>query len=133
MTSHDPTGAPVGVRPAPGAAADGARRLRWVASGSFALAPGDRVAVLEGDTEWLGEVAVPPERLVEWPALDGLPVVTRRLTDAEWPGAPVTDGHRLLVSLGLPSEVLARGGAASALRLGPAGPGSGAGESAQHE
>jgi hypothetical protein len=66
------------------------------------------MAVREGAHEWLGEVMVPSERLVEWPALDGLPVVTRRATAAEWPAEPATDGRRLLESLGLPPELLVR-------------------------
>jgi hypothetical protein len=88
-----------------------AERLRWVAPGRFTLAIGDRVVVVEHGREWLGEVVVPPERLVEWPELTDLPVVARRATDAEWPDAPVTDGRRLLDTLGLPPELLARRGA----------------------
>ena len=139
MTQHEPGAgqvearrAPVGVRPAPGAPGHETRRLRWVMPGSFAVAPGDRVAVREGDAEWLGEVMVPPERLVEWPALGRLPEIARRATDAEWPSAPATDGRRLLASLGLPSGLLARG--PSSARGGrAAGSSGGAGESAQHE
>jgi hypothetical protein len=86
-------------------------RLRWVAPGRFTLALGDRVVVVEHDREWLGEVVVPPERLVEWPELTDLPVVARRATDAEWPDVPVTDGRRLLDSLGLPPKLSARRGA----------------------
>jgi hypothetical protein len=133
VTQPEPEAVPAGVRPAPGSPGDAARRLRWVAPGAFTLALGDRVAVREGDLEWLGEVAVLPERLVEWPALDGLPVVTRRATDAEWPILPATDGRRLLESLGLPPALLVRGGPSSARGARAAGPGGGAGESAQHE
>jgi hypothetical protein len=82
--------------------------LRWVAPGPFTLAAGDRVAVVEHGREWLGEVVVPPDRLVEWPELTDLPVVARRATDAEWPDPPVTDGRRLLDTLGLPPELLDR-------------------------
>lgn len=108
LTSPGGTRAPVGIRPAPGSPGHETRRLRWVMPGPFALAFGDRVAVCEGDREWLGEVAVPPDRLVEWPALDGLPVVSRRASDAEWPSAPATEGRRLLESLSLSPELLAR-------------------------
>lgn len=83
-------------------------RLRWVQQGPFALALGDRVAVREDDGEWLGEVVVPPERVVEWSELTDLPVIARRATDAEWPAPPVTAGRRLLDSLGLPPELLTR-------------------------
>jgi hypothetical protein len=82
--------------------------LRWVAPGQLTLAIGDRVAVVERGREWLGEVVVPPGRLVEWPALTNLPVVARRVADAEWPDPPVTDGRRLLDTLGLPPELLDR-------------------------
>src|SRR5688572_3299370 len=60
---------PGGVRsPVPG-------HLRWVETGPFELHLGDRVAVREHDGEWLGEVVVPPERLVEWTEQTELPVV----------------------------------------------------------
>ena len=102
MTELDRGAAPAGIR----SAVTG--RLRWVEPGTFALAIGDRVAVREDDGEWLGEVVVPPDRLVEWSELAGLPVVVRRAADDEWPAPPVTDGRRLLDSLGLPPELLAR-------------------------
>ena len=81
--------------------------LRWVSSGPFELAFGDRVAVRERDGEWLGEVVVPSARLVEWPVQEGLPVVSRRVPDDEWPGPPSTTGSALLESLALPPELLA--------------------------
>jgi hypothetical protein len=96
--------APAGVRPAPGSHGGTAGRLRWVATGGLPLALGDRVAVLDDGREWLGEVVVPPDRLVEWMEPEGLPVVGRRVPDAEWPTTPATDGRRLLESLGLPPE-----------------------------
>ena len=103
--------APAGVRPV-----GGGGRLRWVEPGAFELAIGDRVAVREDDEAWLGEVVVPPDRLVEWPApeLSRMPVVVRRAADDEWPAPPGTDGRRLLDSLGLPPDVLARPRAGSA-------------------
>jgi hypothetical protein len=130
--------APVGVRPSPGSLEGDAGRLRWVDPGSLTLSFGDRVAVGDGagdgGREWLGEVVIPPERLVEWPAnLSGLPVVVRRASDAEWPSLPTTDGRRLLDSLGLPSALLVRGGPPSALGPRSANPGRGAGVPAQHE
>ena len=75
---------------------------------------------------------MPPERLVEWPELTDLPVVARRATDAEWPDAPVTDGRRLLDSLGLPPELLARRGS---LASGPfvARPSPSSGEAAEDQ
>jgi len=133
VTQPEPGMAPVGVRPASGTPDTEPTRLRWVASGPFVLALGDRVAVQEDDLEWLGVVTVPAERLVEWPALDGLPMVTRRVSDAEWPSAPATDGRRLLESLGLPSALLARDGPSSARGAGAAGPSGGPGDSTQHE
>jgi hypothetical protein len=130
VTGREPGQAPAGVRPAHASTDTGATHLRWVEPGSFTLSLGDRVAVLEAGAEWLGEVVVPPERLVEWPELERLPVVTRRVLDAEWPSAPAGDGRRLLESLPLPPELLARARPGS----GPtsAGPGGGAGEAAEH-
>jgi hypothetical protein len=91
--------------------------------------------VREGDgLEWLGEVVVPPARLVEWPPdLGGLPVIVRRASDAEWPSPPATDGRRLLDSLGLPPALLVRGGSPSDLRARSTSPSGGASEPAQHE
>jgi hypothetical protein len=114
--------APAGIRPAPGSplgAVGAAGRLRWVDPGDLALAPGDRVAILQDGQEWLGEVVVPPERLVEWDDLEGLPVVSRPVPDTEWPSAPPTDGRRLLDSLGLPPELLERTRPPSAPRTVP--------------
>jgi hypothetical protein len=102
-------------------------QLRWVEPGSFELHLGDRVAVRAHDGEWLGEVVVPPQRLVEWTEQADLPVVVRRVADAEWPAPPVTDGRRLLDSLGLAPDLLARprpGSASAPLVLGTgSGPG----------
>jgi len=133
VTARTPGPAPAGVRPALAESGARASRLRWVEPGPFALAMGDRVAVREGDAEWLGEVVVPPERLMEWPELETLPVVSRRVPDAEWPAAPAGDGRRLLESLALPPELLARTPPASAARSELAGPGLGAGEPAEHQ
>ena len=113
MSATDRGPAPAAVRPVivqadaagPGT---GEGPLRWVEPGAFELAIGDRVAVRSQGGEWLGEVVVPPERLVEWPDLPDLPVVARRATAEEWPRPPVTDGRRLLDSLGLPPELLVR-------------------------
>ena len=105
----EPRSTPVGIRPA-----DAERRrsgpIVWVQAGAFDLALGDRVAVFEACHEWLGEVVVPADRLVEWPEPDPdqAPVVARRATADEWPEPPVTDGRRLLDSLRLSLELLAR-------------------------
>jgi hypothetical protein len=124
--------APAGVRPVISGSersGPGARtgRLRWVEPGPFELAIGDRVAVRENDAEWLGEVVVPPERLVEWPDLMNLPVVARRVADSEWLRPPIRDGRRLLESLALPPELLARqrSGSASGPLVPRSGPGPG--------
>ena len=100
----------VGVRPA-----DADRRranpIVWAVSGALdGLAFGDRVTVLQAGHEWLGEVVVPADRLVEWPdsAPEQPPIVVRRATEDDWPEPPVTDGRRLLDSLGLPRELLVR-------------------------
>jgi hypothetical protein len=106
MSAPHPDGAPVGVRPATGVAGANPGQVRWVAPGSFALAPGDRVLVQEHGAEWLAEVVVAPERLVEWPELAPLPTVIRRALPAEWPATAPTDGRRLLESLGLPPDLL---------------------------
>lgn len=106
MSAHDPHDAPVGVRPAPGGAGGSQDRVRWVEPGRFVLAQGDRVLVQEHGAEWLAEVVVAPERLVEWPELASLPTILRRALPAEWPAAAPTDGRRLLESLGLPPDVL---------------------------
>jgi hypothetical protein len=110
-------GAPVGVRAAIAATSGTARPLRWVQPGAYALTLGDRVAVrdAEGDssTEWLGTVVIPSAQLLEWPApevISGWPVVVRRATADEWPAGTVTDGSRLLESLGLPPSRLRRPG-----------------------
>jgi hypothetical protein len=64
------------------------------------------VAVFEDGSEWLGEVTVAPERLLEWPDdLGALPVVSRRAGPAEWPDRAPTAGRRLLESLALPAEL----------------------------
>lgn len=100
----------VGIRPA-SAERRRARSIVWALTGDLDLALGDRVSVLVPCYEWLGEVVVPPERLVEWPdafATGQMPVVMRRATDDEWPAPQVTAGRRLLDSLGLPPELLAR-------------------------
>lgn len=107
--------APVGIRPV-SAERRRQRPIVWASPGRFDLKIGDRVSVLVPCYEWLGEVVVPPDRLVEWPG-DGprqAPVVMRRATDDEWPEPPLTAGRRLLDSLGLPSELLARPGPGSA-------------------
>jgi hypothetical protein len=111
----------------------GVRRLRWVWPGPFELGMGDRVAVREHDAEWLGEVVVPPGRLVEWPELSGLPVVTRRVADAEWPSPPVTAGRRLLDSLALPPELLVRQVSGSTTVPLIADASAGAGDPAEHD
>jgi hypothetical protein len=118
LASRGSGAAPVGVRPAPSSPPDSSGRLRWVDPGPLTLGFGDRVAVRDADgSEWLGEVVIPPERLVEWPAdLGRLPVVTRRASDAEWPSPPSTEGRRLLDALGLPPALLVRGGSPSELR-----------------
>lgn len=99
----------VGVRPAD---ADQRRAspIVWAQPGALDLAFGDRVTVLQSGQEWLGEVVVPADRLVEWPRpfSDQLPIVSRRATDDDWPEPPVTDGRRLLDSLGLSRELLVR-------------------------
>ena len=99
----------VGVRPAD---ADQRRAspIVWALPGALDLAFGDRVAVFQTGHEWLGEVVVPADRLVEWPgpAADQPPIVVRRATEDDWPESPVTDGRRLLDSLGLPRELLVR-------------------------
>lgn len=116
--AEDPL-APAGVRPAPGHRAEGTvhagtRSLCWVQPGPFALEQGDRVVVREGDAEWVGEVVVPPNRLIEWPMPGewphpaARPVIVRRAADEAWPVPPVTAGRRLLESLALPPELLAR-------------------------
>jgi hypothetical protein len=135
VTQPDPDKAPAGIRPAPGSRPDGSERLRWVDPGPLTLTFGDRVVVRDaGGSEWLGEVAVPPARLVEWPAdLDRLPVVTRRASDTEWPSPPTTEGRRLLDSLGLPPALLVRGGSASDLRVRPTSSSGGPREPAQDE
>jgi hypothetical protein len=126
--------APAGVRPVISAAeGSGPGRLRWVSPGPFELAIGDRVAVRENDAEWLGEVVVPPERLVEWPDLTDLPVVVRRVADTEWPTPPVTDGRRLLESLALSPELLARRQPGSVSGPLVARPGSGPGDATEDE
>lgn len=113
MSTPGAGAAPAGVRQVTSGSvgsglAAGVGRLRWVAAGPFELAPGDRVAVRENDREWLGEVVVPPERLVEWLEQTELPVAERRVADAEWPNPPVTEGRRLLESLNLAPKLLAR-------------------------
>ena len=104
MSESRTPGAPVGIRTV---TVDGAGRLVWVAPGSFELKPGDRVAAQTDDREFLGEVVVPARQLREWPALTGLPVVVRRLDDAERPPAPARAGRQLLEALGLPADLLA--------------------------
>jgi hypothetical protein len=108
VTGHESGAAPVGVRPAPDGGGGSPRRLRWVEAGPLTLSQGEQVAGREDGGEWLAEVVVPAESLVEWPALTDLPVVTRRVAAAEWPGIQVTDGRRLLESLALPPGLLAR-------------------------
>jgi hypothetical protein len=104
-------GAPrVGIRPA-GAERQRATPIAWALVGKLDLALGDRVSVLVPCYEWDGEVVVPPDRLVEWPAsfaTGQVPVVMRRVADDDWPDPPVTEGRRLLDSLGLPPDVLPR-------------------------
>jgi hypothetical protein len=113
--SGDVGSAPVGIRPA-----DAERRrtspIVWARPGKFDLVLGDRVVVLQPCHEWLGEVVVPADRLVEWPGPGPreVPVIVRRVAEDEWPEPPVTDGRRLLDSLGLPRELLARSGPGSA-------------------
>lgn len=109
MSGRDPAVAPVGVRPAPGSTGDSQCEVRWVEPGSFALAHGDRVLIQENGAEWLAEVVVAPERLVEWPDLAPLPTVIRRALPTEWPAVAPTDGRRLLESLGLPPDLLSLG------------------------
>lgn len=94
--------APAGVRPTDGTP------LRWVQPGLFALQYGDRVVVHDGDADWLGVVVIPPEQLLEWTDPASLPVVARLAEDADWPAAPVRAGRRLLESLALAPELLAR-------------------------
>jgi hypothetical protein len=126
-----PGTAPAGVRRVAQESGIRSGRLCWVVPGSFELAVGDRVAVRDGAEEWLGEVTVPPERLVEWPELGALPVITRRVSAAEWPSATIGDGCRLLESLGLSPELLARRQPRSASGL--ASPELGASEAAKDE
>jgi hypothetical protein len=135
LTSRESGTAPVGIRPASGSTLTSSGRLRWVDPGPLTLTFGDRVVVRDaGGSEWLGEVAVPPARLVEWPAdLDRLPVVTRRASDTEWPSPPTTEGRRLLDALGLPPALLVRGGSASDLRARPTSSSGGPREPAQDE
>ena len=115
---RDPEVAPVGVRPVSGSPDGTSTRLRWVEPGQIALALGDRVVVRDADAEWLGEVVVTADRLVEWPDLDDLPVVSRREADDEWPRPAATDGGRLLESLGLSPEMLRPSGTSSATGTG---------------
>lgn len=99
--------APVGVRPVVRETGIRDARMRWVRSGPFELSFGDRVAVRDGDDEWLGEVVLPSARLVEWPALEDLPEVSRRVPDVEWPNPPPAAGRQVLEALALPPELLA--------------------------
>jgi hypothetical protein len=124
VSAVQPGPPPAGIRPIERAPDDtGAGRLRWVTAGSLVLELGDRVVVRERDREWLGEVVVPPDRLVEWPEQDGLPIVVRRASAAEWPVDPAQDGTRLLESLALPPELLVRRRPDSAAESGLPGPG----------
>ena len=91
----------VGIRPV-SAERRRARPIVWALTGGLDLALGDRVSVLVPCYEWLGEVVVLSNRLLEWPELTDLPVVMRRVADDEWPSPSVTEGRRLLESLGLP-------------------------------
>jgi hypothetical protein len=101
--------APVGIRPVD-AERRRARPIVWARPGTFELALGDRVAVLQSCYEWLGEVVIPPDRLVEWPdpGPSQVPVVVRRAMDDEWPAPPLTAGRRLLDSLRVPPALLDR-------------------------
>ena len=91
--------------------------IYWKLTGDLDLALGDRVSVQTPGDEWLGEVVVPPDRLIEVPdtfATGQPPIVMRRADDGEWPDPPETEGRRLLDSLGLPPDAMGRSGGASA-------------------
>lgn len=110
--------------------------ILWALPGDLDLALGDRVSVLVPCHELLGEVVVPPAQIVELPdsfASGQVPVVMRRATVAEWPAPPVTAGRRLLDSLGLAPDLLARPrpGSASGPLVARAAPGPG--EAAEDE
>ena len=94
------TGRPVGVRAAgqPGAA------LRWADPGDLALDVGDRVVLRDQDREWLAEVTVSADRIVEVPPLDNVPRVVRLADPAEWPATTPRAGLALLRSLDLPAR-----------------------------
>ena len=129
--ADEPVRAPVGVRAAIAEAGGSVRPLRWVQPGEFVLAAGDLVAVREADRqhaamregadahdgprvgqpEWLGAVVIPADRLLAWPAAEvgaTWPVVVRRAAPGDMPPRTVTDGSRLLASLGLSATLLQR-------------------------
>ena len=93
------------------------RPIYWALPGDLDLALGDRVSVQTPGDEWLGEVVVPPDLLIEVPdtfATGQVPIVMRRANEDEWPDPPETEGRRLLDSLGLPPDAMGRSGGASA-------------------
>lgn len=98
---------PVGVRAVTG---ERAGRLAWVSAevfGTDSLVTGSRVVVSNGAGEWLGEVVVAPERLLESPPLTGLPSIVRLAREGDgWPEAPDRAGRTLLDSLALSPELL---------------------------
>lgn len=98
---------PVGVRAVTG---DRQGRLVWVSAETFdmgSLQRGSRVLVRDGNSEWLGEIVVPPGQVLESPPLADLPRIIRFATGADaWPTLPVRSGRALLDSLELPAEQL---------------------------
>ena len=70
------------------------------------LQQGSRVVVREGDSEWLGEVVVPSQQVLESLPLADLPYIVRLVTEADsWPGVPDRAGRALLESLGLAPDL----------------------------
>jgi hypothetical protein len=100
---------PAGVRAVTG---ERQGRLSWVSAEALAtddahvLARGSRVVVREGDSEWLGEVVVPPGQVRESSLLAGPPYIVRFVTEADaWPGVPDRAGRALLESLRLAPDL----------------------------
>ena len=71
------------------------------------LRRGSRVVIRDGDSEWLGEVVVPPGQVLESPQVADPPHIVRLVTGVDaWPGAPDRAGRALLESLDLAPDLL---------------------------
>jgi hypothetical protein len=109
MSLPIPEARPVGVRAVTG---ERQGRLCWVsaealdADDGHALRRGSRVVVRAAGAEWLGEVVVPSQQVLESLPLADLPYIVRLVTEADsWPGVPDRAGRALLESLGLAPDL----------------------------